>query len=75
MSDFSREGGDPPNTSTKRRSRRLNGPQAAALGDLSMLLLIFLSDEMGLNVPRDRERNAKWLHASLMQWRRMYVAK
>lgn len=73
--DASREGGDPPNTQTKRRSRRLTGPVAHSLRDLSLILLIYLSDEMGLNGPRDRERNARWLHASIMQWRRLYVAK
>lgn len=75
MTDFSREGGYPPNNSTKRRSRRVSGPVKAALDTLSLILLIYLSDEMGLNGPRDRERNARWLHGSLTQWRKIYVTK
>lgn len=73
MTDSSREGGDPPNNATKRRRRRLTGPGREALDSLTLILLIYLADEMGLNGPRDRERNARWLHGSLSQWRKFYV--
>lgn len=72
MSDeiSSREGGDPPNkleSMRRRRSRKLSGPAALAVGDLAFLLY----EITRMDVPND----TKWgmLAAKLLAWRARYL--
>lgn len=63
----SREGGAPPNTKTKRRSRILSGPARSALQDLYLILLILSSDlEPGAG---------NTLRMNLNRWLEMYIGK
>jgi len=66
--DFSREGGDPPNTRTKRRSRRLSGPGRQAMQDLCIIFFIFASEL------KDLEAGAA-LRANVRAWMEMYCGK
>lgn len=64
--DSSREGGDPPNHKTKRRSRRLTGPGRQALEDLSLILFIFAAE-------LDDKAAAAALRGNIVAWKAMYL--
>jgi len=67
MSD-PREGGYPPNNSTKRRSRRLSGPGRQAMQDLCLVLFIFASE-------LDDIAAGAALRANVKAWMEMYCGK
>lgn len=68
----SREGGDPPNNSSpvrRRRSRKLSGVEARALGELAFALYTVCAAEL--------PSESKWnmLRAKLLAWRALYLPK